>query len=54
MYLFQDRSEDARNAYGEAIGVIQKVAGNLTDPVLRETFLTSNAIREIMTKADYQ
>jgi tetratricopeptide (TPR) repeat protein len=40
----QDRAEDARAAYRDALSVIENVAAALTDESLRETFITSDAV----------
>jgi tetratricopeptide (TPR) repeat protein len=45
----QGRAEDAKAAFGEALAVIEAVAGDIADEALRETFLSSphvEAIRE--------
>ena len=47
----EGRPDDAEGAYLEAATVVQRVADNLADYSLRETFLTSDAIQAIMVKA---
>jgi class 3 adenylate cyclase/tetratricopeptide (TPR) repeat protein len=42
--------DDAQKSYQEATEVIEQVANNLTDQALREVFLASNAVREVMMK----
>ena len=43
----QGRSDDARQAYGNAVSVIDHVAEGLTDDRQRETFLGSHHVQEI-------
>jgi tetratricopeptide (TPR) repeat protein len=43
----QGRPEEAHQAYGKALSVIDSVAASLTDEELRNTFLTSNAVEAI-------
>ena len=43
----QERPEDARQAYRDALSVIEGVAAGLTDESLRETFLTSDHVQGI-------
>ncbi|MCH8345893.1 MAG: AAA family ATPase [Chloroflexi bacterium] len=43
----QDRPDDARKAYRDALAVIEGVAGGLEDESLRETFLTSEHVQGI-------
>ncbi|HKY74773.1 MAG TPA: tetratricopeptide repeat protein, partial [Acidimicrobiia bacterium] len=45
--LAQDREKEARQAYGEALLVIDNVAASLTDEQLRDTFLTSTPVEAI-------
>ncbi len=50
LFSLQEREEDAQSAFQHAIQVIQQVADNLTDLSLRETFLNSESILNIITK----
>ena len=43
----QGRAEEAKQAYRDALAVIDNVAAGLTDASLRETFLTSSHIQHI-------
>jgi tetratricopeptide (TPR) repeat protein len=43
----QERTGDARQAYGEALSVIEGVASSLTDARLRETFVRSKQVEAI-------
>jgi class 3 adenylate cyclase/tetratricopeptide (TPR) repeat protein len=47
----QRREKEAREAYGEALAVIKRVAEGLEDEKLRETFLSSRHVRGIREKA---
>jgi hypothetical protein len=47
----QGHEEDAREAFGEALAAIERVAGDLDDDKLRETFLSSRHVRGIREKA---
>jgi Flp pilus assembly protein TadD len=47
----QGRPEDARNAYRDALAVIDGVAGQLTDESLRATFLASDHVQRIRDAA---
>ena len=47
----QGRADNARQAHQDALAVIEGVAASLTDESLRETFLTSEHVQEIRTKA---
>ena len=46
----QGQPEDARQAYRDALSVIDGVAVGLEDESLRETFLTSEHVQEIRAK----
>jgi class 3 adenylate cyclase/tetratricopeptide (TPR) repeat protein len=48
----QGRTEEARGAYGEALSIIEGVAGSLTDEQLRETFLQSKHVEGIRRAAE--
>lgn len=48
----QRRSGDARQAYRDALTVIEGVAAGLSDEPLRETFLNSNHVQGIRRAAD--
>jgi class 3 adenylate cyclase/tetratricopeptide (TPR) repeat protein len=48
----QRKTGDAREAYGEALSLIDGVAAALTDELLRETFLGSEHVRGIREKAE--
>jgi hypothetical protein len=43
----QERAQEARRAYGEALSVIEGVAASLTDPQMRDTFLHSEHVETI-------
>ena len=43
----QGRSDEARQAYRDALSVIESVAAALTDESLRETFLSSDHVQGI-------
>jgi class 3 adenylate cyclase/tetratricopeptide (TPR) repeat protein len=45
--LVQSQAKEARQAFGEALAVIDRVAESLTDEQLRDTFLTSHAVEAI-------
>jgi tetratricopeptide (TPR) repeat protein len=47
----QGRPEDGRQAYREALSVIEKVAKGFADDSRRETFLNSSRVRELRSKA---
>jgi tetratricopeptide (TPR) repeat protein len=49
--LAQDRPDDARQAYHEALAVVEHVAGGLHDDGLRATFLTSPPVQHIWQQA---
>lgn len=51
LQTLQVRYDGADEAYQDAVEVIQQVAGKLTDPDLRETFLTSTTVRTIVDKS---
>ncbi len=48
----QGQPEDARQAYRDALSIIEGVAADLTDESLRETFLTSAHVQDIRRSAD--
>jgi class 3 adenylate cyclase/tetratricopeptide (TPR) repeat protein len=48
----QGRPEEAREAYREAVAVIDQVAASLTDASLRETFLDSHEVRALRASAN--
>jgi hypothetical protein len=41
----------ARDAFGRAAEIVNSIATNVADVSLRETFLTSDAVREVMAGA---
>ena len=43
----QGRAEEAREAYGQALAIVDRVADGLTDEAQRETFLNSAHVQEI-------
>ena len=45
------QGEEAGRSYQQAAGVIQQVADKLSDPELRETLLTSTAVRKVVDKS---
>jgi predicted ATPase/class 3 adenylate cyclase len=47
----QDRPDDARGAYDDALSVIEEVAAGLKDKSLRDTFLNSHHVQEIRRQA---
>jgi hypothetical protein len=47
----QGRTEDARQAYRDALAVIESVAAGLTDESLRATFLASDHVQGIRDAA---
>jgi Tfp pilus assembly protein PilF len=49
-FQVQDKLNDARKAYGDALSVIEEVAANLQDNSLRDTFLSSQCVQEIRQK----
>ena len=48
----QGRAEDVRQAYRDALAVIERVAAGLSDESLRETFLSSDHVRNIRRAAE--
>ncbi len=48
----QGRADDARQAYRDALAVIDNVAAGLEDESLRETFLSSEHVQEIRRAAE--
>lgn len=48
----QGRTDDARDAYGEALLIIERVAGSLTDDQLREGLLRSKPVKDIRIAAN--
>ena len=48
----QGRAAEARRAYRDALAVIDGVAARLSDESLRETFLSSDHVRDIRRAAD--
>jgi tetratricopeptide (TPR) repeat protein len=48
----QGRPDDARRGYGDAVSVIEEVASGLKDKSLRDTFMGSHVIQEIVQKAE--
>jgi tetratricopeptide (TPR) repeat protein len=48
----QGRADDARQAYRDALAVIEGVADRLSDESLRETFLNSDHVRGIRRAAE--
>ncbi len=44
----QGRSEEARRAFDYAANIINEIAGNVDDEGLRKTFLTSEAVHEVL------
>jgi class 3 adenylate cyclase/tetratricopeptide (TPR) repeat protein len=47
----EGRFDEAESAYQEAATVVQRVADNLSDHLLRDAFLASDAVQAIMLKA---
>jgi class 3 adenylate cyclase/tetratricopeptide (TPR) repeat protein len=47
----QRRPDDARQAYSDAVSVIEEVASGLKDKSLRDTFMSSHHVQEIRHKA---
>ncbi len=52
LWQAQGRADDARQAYQDALSVIDGVAAGLTDESLRETFLGSDHVQGIRRSAD--
>jgi tetratricopeptide (TPR) repeat protein len=47
--MLADDLKEASKAYEQAIGIVETLADQLTDPELRETFLSSQLVRQIVT-----
>jgi tetratricopeptide (TPR) repeat protein len=52
MHAAAGHDNDARSAFREALAVIDRIAGELSEDDLRRTFLDSRAVREIRDRAD--
>jgi len=50
----QGKADDARQAYRDALAVIERVAAGLSDESLRETFLSSDHVQNIRRAAEVQ
>ena len=51
LYRAQGRPDDASQAYGESLSIIENVAAGLNDDQLRETFLNSDHVQAIKLSA---
>ena len=47
----RNRPAAAREAFGRAVALVQSLAGSLTDPALRNMFLQTHAVREVLAGA---